>query len=427
MPATDLLTDKAIQAAIRAVTAAGKARKLSDGAGLVLDVRPTGSGWWRLRFWRDGKEGMLSLGTYPDVTLKAARRKRDEARAAWANGEDLSERRKAEKAERARKRQAADLEAAGLPGPGTFEFVAREWLEIKHRPAVSEGHAKTTQTRLEKMVFPWLGRRPIGEIEPPELLACLRKIEARGALETTHRVKDACSQVFRYGVSTGVCARNPAADLREALKPVPVRHFAAVVDPDGTKKLLRDIAGYRGNPVTCAALRLSALLLLRPGELRRMEWGWVDFGTATLTVPSEMMKRRLYEKEHGPDHIVPLVPQAVAILQELHPLTEHSRFVFPSLLTREKPMSDNTVRSALRRLGYGNDEMTAHGFRAMARTLIAEELEVAPEVIEAQLAHQVSDALGRAYNRTQFLAQRRDMMTKWADYLDALAGVSNVA
>lgn len=427
MPATDLLTDKAIQAAIKAVAAAGKARKLSDGGGLVLDVRPTGSGWWRLRFWRDGKEGMLSLGTYPDVTLKAARRKRDEARAASANGEDLSERRKAEKAERVRKRQAESLEAAGLPGPGTFEFVAREWLEIKHRPAVSEGHANTTQTRLEKMVFPWLGRRLIGEIEPPELLTCLRKIEARGALETTHRVKDACSQVFRYGVSTGVCARNPAADLREALKPVPVRHFAAVVDPDGTKKLLRDIAGYQGNPVTCAALRLSALLLLRPGELRRMQWGWVDFGTATLTVPSEMMKRRLYEKEHGPDHIVPLAPQAVAILQELHPITEHSRFVFPSLLTREKPMSDNTVRSALRRLGYGNDEMTAHGFRAMARTLIAEELEVAPEVIEAQLAHQVSDALGRAYNRTQFLAQRRDMMTKWAGYLDALAEVSNVA
>ncbi|HMP11580.1 integrase arm-type DNA-binding domain-containing protein [Hydrogenophaga sp.] len=420
MPATDLLTDKAIQATFKAVTAAGKARKLSDGAGLVLDVRPTGSGWWRLRFWRDGKEGMLSLGTYPDVTLKAARRKRDEARAAWANGEDLSERRKAEKAERARKRQAEDLEAAGLPGPGTFEFVAREWLENKHRPAVSEGHAKTTQTRLEKMVFPWLGRRPIGEIEPPELLACLRKIEARGALETTHRVKDACSQVFRFGVSIGVCARNPAADLREALKPVPVRHFAAVVDPDGTKKLLRDIAGYRGNPVTCAALQLSALLLLRPGELRRMEWGWVDFGTSTLTVPSEMMKRRRYEKEHGPDHIVPLAPQAVAILKELHPLTEHSRYVFPSLLTREKPMSDNTVRSALRRLGYGNDEMTAHGFRAMARTLIAEELEVAPEVIEAQLAHQVSDPLGRAYNRTQYLAQRREMMTKWADYLDQL-------
>lgn len=420
MPATDLLTDKAIQAAVKAVTAAGKARKLSDGAGLVLDVRPTGSGWWRLRFWRDGKEGMLSLGTYPDVTLKAARRKRDEARAAWANGEDLSERRKAEKAERARKRKAEDLEAAGLPGPGTFEFVAREWLDIKHRPSVSEGHAKTTQTRLEKMVFPWLGRRPIGEIEPPELLACLRKIEARGALETTHRVKDACSQVFRYGVSTGACARNPAADLREALKPVPVRHFAAIVDPKGTRDLLRDVAQYRGNPITCAALRLSALLLLRPGELRRIEWKWVDFKTATLTLPSSAMKRRKDEKANGMPHVVPLAGQAVAVLQELQPLTVHSRYVFPSILTREKPMSENTVRSALRRLGYQNHEMTAHGFRAMARTMLAEQLNVQPEVIEAQLAHAVSDALGRAYNRTTYLEQRVVMMQAWADYLETL-------
>lgn len=420
MPASDLLSDKAIQAALKAALAAGKSRKLNDGAGLVLDVRPTGVGWWRLRFWRDGKEGMLSLGTYPVISLKAARIKRDESRAAMANGADLSERRKLEKAERALRREVADLEAAGLPGPGTFEHVAREWLEVKHRPAVSEGHAKTTQTRLEKMVFPWLGRRPIGEIEPPELLACLRKIEARGALETCHRVKDSCSQVFRYGVSTGACARNPAADLREALKPVPVRHFAAIVDPKGTTELLRDLAQYRGNPITCAALRLSALLLLRPGELRRIEWEWVDFETATLTLPSSVMKRRKDEKANGLPHVVPLAKQAMSILKDLQPLTQHSRFVFPSILTREKCMSENTVRSALRRLGYGNDDMTAHGFRAMARTMLAEQLNVQPEVIEAQLAHAVSDALGRAYNRTQYLAQRRDMMQAWADYLDQL-------
>lgn len=420
MPASDLLSDKAIQAALKAALAAGKSRKLNDGAGLVLDVRPTGVGWWRLRFWRDGKEGMLSLGTYPVISLKAARIKRDESRAAMANGADLSERRKLEKAERALRREVADLEAAGLPGPGTFEHVAREWLEVKHRPAVSEGHAKTTQTRLEKMVFPWLGRRPIGEIEPPELLACLRKIEARGALETCHRVKDSCSQVFRYGVSTGACARNPAADLREALKPVPVRHFAAIVDPKGTTELLRDVAQYRGNPITCAALRLSALLLLRPGELRRIEWEWVDFETATLTLPSSVMKRRKDEKANGLPHVVPLAKQAMSILKDLQPLTQHSRFVFPSILTREKCMSENTVRSALRRLGYGNDDMTAHGFRAMARTMLAEQLNVQPEVIEAQLAHAVSDALGRAYNRTQYLAQRRDMMQAWADYLDQL-------
>lgn len=421
MAASDLLSDKAIQAALKAAAAAGKSRKLSDGAGLVLDVRPTGVGWWRFRFWRDGKEGMLSLGTYPVISLKAARTKRDDARAAMANGADLSERRKQEKLDRARRREVADLEAAGLPGPGTFEHVAREWLEVKHRPAVSEGHAKTTQTRLEKMVFPWLGRRPIGDIEPPELLECLRRIESRGALETTHRVKDACSQVFRYGVSTGACARNPAADLREALKPVPTRHFAAIIDPKSAKELLRDVAQYQGNPITRAALRLSAMLLLRPGELRRIEWAWVDFETATLTLPSAVMKRRKDEKANGLPHVVPLANQAAAILKDLQPLTHHSRYVFPSILTREKPMSENTVRSALRRLGYGNDDMTAHGFRAMARTMLAEQLNVQPEIIEAQLAHAVSDALGRAYNRTQYLVQRREMMTKWADYLDTLS------
>lgn len=364
---------------------------------------------------------MLSLGTYPVISLKAARLKRDEARAAMANGADLSESRKQEKTERTRRRVTSDLEAAGLPGPGSFEYVAREWLDVKHRPAVSEGHAKTTQTRLEKMVFPWLGRRPISEIEPPELLECLRRIEARGALETTHRVKDACSQVFRYGVSTGACARNPAADLREALKPVPTRHFAAIVDPKGAAELLRDAAGYQGHPTTRAALRLSAMLLLRPGELRRLEWGWVDFESSTVTLPSSVMKRRKDEKVNGLPHVVPLAPQAVAILKDLQPLSTHSRYVFPSALTRERCMSENTVRSALRRLGYENDEMTAHGFRAMARTMLAEQLNVQPEIIEAQLAHAVSDSLGRAYNRTQYLTQRRGMMAKWADYLDALS------
>ncbi len=363
---------------------------------------------------------MLSLGTYPEVTLKVARQKRDEARSAMANGVDLSERRKQEKADRQKQREVASLEAAGLPGPGTFEYVAREWLVIKHQPGVSPGHAATTQKRLEKMVFPWLGRRPIGEIEPPELLACLRKIEARGALETTHRVKDACSQVFRYGVSIGACARNPAADLREALKPVPVRHFAAIVDPKDAAKLLRDIHEYKGNPITRAALRLSALLLLRPGELRHLEWQWIDFEAKTVVVPSEVMKRRINEKVNGNPHVVPLANQSLAVLKDLQPLTCHGRFVFPSLLSKEKCMSDNTVRSALRRLGYSNDDMTAHGFRAMARTMLAEQLNVQPEVIEAQLAHAVSDPLGRAYNRTQYLTQRTSMMQVWADYLDKL-------
>ena len=422
MPGADLLTDKTIKAALKVAEASGKARKLSDGAGLVLEARTTGAGWWRLRYWRDGREGMLSLGTYPETGLRDARDKRDAARRLIAAGGDPSAARKVEKADRAQQRQAQALADAGLPGPGTFEHVAREWLGTIHEGKVSEGHSARTRIRLEQDAFPWLGRRPIAEIEAPELLQCLRKIEARGAIETAHRVKNACGQVFRYGVAIGACQRNPAADLQDALKPVQSRHHAAIVEPKEAGALLRDVLAYEGHPVTRAALQLSALLLLRPGELRQMEWAWVDLDGAMLTVPPEVMKRKKAEKRDGPPHLVPLAPQAVAILRELQPLTggEGRRYVFPSLLTGERCMSENTVRGALRRMGYGNDDMTAHGFRAMARTMIAERLGVAPDVIEAQLAHAVGDSLGRAYNRTQFVEQRADMMTKWADYLDRL-------
>jgi integrase len=422
MPGTDLLTDKTIKAALKAAEVSGKARKLSDGAGLVLEARPTGAGWWRLRYWRDGREGMLSLGTYPDTGLRDARDKRDAARKLIAAGGDPSAARKTEKAARALQREAQALADAGLPRPGTFEHVAREWLATIHEGKVSKGHAERTRIRLEQDAFPWLGRRPIDEIESPELLQCLRKIEARGAIETAHRVKNACGQVFRYGIAIGACQRNPAADLKDALKPVDTKHHAAIVEPKAAGALLRDVMAYEGHPVTRAALQLSALLLLRPGELRQMEWAWVDLDGAMLTVPPEVMKRNKAEKRDGPPHLVPLAVQAVAILRELQPLTggEGRRYVFPSLLTGERCMSENTVRGALRRMGYGNDDMTAHGFRAMARTMIAERLGVAPEVIEAQLAHTVGDALGRAYNRTQFAEQRRDMMGKWADYLDRL-------
>jgi len=228
--------------------------------------------------------------------------------------------------------------------------------------------------------------------------------------------------VFRYGVAIGACQRNPAADLRDALRPVQTRHHAAIVDPAKVGQLLRDVQGYEGHPVTRAALQLSALLLLRPGELRHMEWAWLDLEGATLTVPAEVMKRKKADKQDGPPHLVPLCTQAVDILRDLAKLTggEGRRYVFPSLLTGERCMSENTVRGALRRMGYGNDDMTAHGFRATARTLIAERLDTAPEVIEAQLAHAVADNLGRAYNRTQYLEQRRQMMQAWADYLDRL-------
>jgi integrase len=248
----------------------------------------------------------------------------------------------------------------------------------------------------------------------------LRRVEGRGAIETAHRLKDACGQVFRYGIASGFCSRNPAADLRDALQPVQTRHHAAMVEPGQVGKLLRDMHDYQGHAVTRAALSLSALLLLRPGELRHMEWAWLDLEAATLTVPAEVMKRRKEDKADGPPHLVPLAAQAVAILSELQALTGAGRFVFPALTSSKRCMSENTVRSALRRLGYGNEDMTAHGFRATARTMIAERLGIGAEVIEAQLAHAVADSLGRAYNRTQYLDQRRTMMQAWADYLDKL-------
>lgn len=419
--AHNLLSDTAIKAALKAALATGKQSTLNDGDGLTLIARPDGAGWWRFRYWLDGRENRLSFGVYKDVSLAAARRRREDARRLVAEGIDPSEARKVEKADRQRKREADALAAAGLPGPGTFEYVARDWLQHVHEAKVTAGHAERTKVRFEKDLFPTLGRRPIGEITSPELLAVLRKIEARGAIETAHRAKDAAGQVFRYGIAIGACERNPAADLRDALKPVQTTHLAAITDPKAVGQLLRDMAGYAGHPVTRAALTLSALLLLRPGELRHLEWAWVDLEGATLTVPSDTMKRKKAEKLVGPPHIVPLPRQAIKALRELQPITAgRSRFVFPAVTTAERCMSDNTVRSALRRLGYGNDDMSAHGFRATARTMLAERLGVDDNVIEAQLAHAVPDALGRAYNRTTFLEQRSDMMQRWADYLDQL-------
>ena len=398
-------------------------KRISDGEGLYLLLFVKGGAHgWRFDYSHCGKRKSLSFGTYPDTGLALARVKADEARKIIAEGTDPSDVRKAIKSDRDRQAEAQALADAGLPGAGTFEAVAREWLATQHEIKVSPGHAERTRIRLEQDAFPWIGRRPVGDIEPPELLACLRRIEARGAIETAHRVKDACGQVFGYAIAIGLCQRNPAPDLRDALKPVQSRHHAAIVDPAQAGELLRDVMAYQGHPVTRAALQLSALLLLRPGELRQMEWAWIDFEGATLTVPAEVMKRKKVDKMDGPPHVVPLAPQALAILADLQPLTggEGRRYVFPSLLTGERCMSENTVRGALRRMGYGNDDMTAHGYRAMARTMIAERLHVAPEIIEAQLAHQVGDALGRAYNRTQFAEQRRDMMAKWAAYLDRL-------
>jgi len=426
MPA-NLLTVKSIGSGLKKAANDGVPNTLIDGEGLSMIARPDGAGWWRLRYWLAGRENRLSLGVYPAVGLADARARRAEARKLIAEGIDPSEHRKAGKQVQIAKAATAKAIAKGEVLPGSFEAVAREWWRTIHVAKVSEKHAERTLIRFSQDVFPWLGVQVIGGIEAPELLTVLRRVEARGAIETAHRIKDACGQVFRYGIAAGYCARNPAADIRDALKPVPTRHHAAITDPRRAGELLRDMVAYEGYPVTRVAMALSAMLLLRPGELRQLEWAWVDLNEATVTIPGDLMKRKKEDKANGVPHIVPLPPQAVKLVRdELQPLTGGGRYLFPSQLKADRPMSDNTVRSALRRLGYGNDDMTAHGFRAMARTMIAERLNIAPEIIEAQLAHAVTDTNGRAYNRTQYLDQRREMMGQWANYLDRLRSGADV-
>ena len=419
MAAINTLDDKTIKAALKKAKAAGKALKLSDGAGLVFEARPTGAGWWRLRYWSGGKEGMLSLGTYPDVPLKLARQRRDEARATVAAGADPSEKRKAGKVAQAAKDEAKRLADAGLPGPGTFEHSAREW-HARMAPSWSTTHAVKVLALMVNDLFPYIGARPLADLTAPELLMHARRVEARGAVETAYRALKAAGAVFRYGVQEGYCESDPTRDLKGAIMlPLP-QHRAAVTDPAKLGELLRAIDAYQGTPVVRAALALAPLVFLRPGELRKAEWAEFDLDGATWTIPAARMKGRLKAKLTGPPHVVPLAPQAAVILRDLYPLTGKGRYVFPNPLTPDRPLSDNGVLSALRRMGFGKDEMTGHGFRAVARTLTAERLGIAPEVIEAQLAHAVGDALGRAYNRTKFMEQRRDMMSKWADYLDQL-------
>lgn len=406
---------------IRSIKPGDPRKRLSDGSGLYLRLFVKGGAHgWRLDYTVNGVRKNLSLGTYPATGLALAREKADKARELVAAGIDPSSKRKADKAAQADKREADKRQAAGLPGAGSFEAVARDWLRVVHQNKVSAGHAERTRIRFEQDVFPWLGARPIAEIDAPELLACLRRVLGRGTIETAHRIKDSCGQVFRFAIASGLASRNPAADLREALPPVPTRHHAAIIDPGRVGELLRAIDAYKGHPVTRAALALAPLVFQRPGELRQAEWAEFDLDGATWTIPSERMKRSKQSKANGPDHLVPLSLQAVAILSDLHPLTGAGRYVFPSLRTQERPMSDAAVLAALRRMGFPKDEMTGHGFRAMARTMLAERLGVDVAVIEAQLAHSVPDALGRAYNRTEFAAQRRTMMQTWADYLAKL-------
>lgn len=376
-----------------------KQYKLFDSDGLFLLVAPSGGKWWRFKYRFGGKEKLLSLGTYPEGNLAKARERRDEARKHVAEGIDPSQMRKA-------------LKAAKIQDENTFEVVAREW-HTKFTPTWTPGHATTIKSRLEKNVFPFIGASLIVEIKAPELLMVLRRIESRGALETAHRVRSICSRVFRYAVATGRAERDPAADLRGALPPVKPNHLSAITDPKKVAGLLLAIEGYQGSLVTRCALRLAPLVFVRPGELRQMEWAEIDFDAAEWNIPGEKMKIRT-------PHLVPLCTQAIQILREVHPLTGGGRYVFPSARTPHRPMSNNAVLAALRRMGIEKDEMTGHGFRAMARTILDEVLRVRPDFIEHQLAHAVRDPNGRAYNRTAFLPERREMMQTWADYLDNL-------
>jgi len=399
-------------ATIRAAKPQAAPYRLSDGSGLYLLVRPDGKKWWRLDYTHEGKRKTLSLGTYPDTGLALARTKAAKERELVAADIDPSDARKAKKARHAENQEIERRLAEGIPLADSFEAVAREWFE-KYSTQWAPNHANKIIRRLERDIFPWIGARPISDIKAPELLAVLRRIEERGAIETSHRALQNSGQVFRYAIASGRAERDISADLRGALTPWKPQHYPAITEPKEIAPLLRAIGGFTGTFSVKCALNLAPMLLVRPGELRQAEWAEFDLEAAIWNIPAEKMKMRQA-------HLVPLPAQAVAILRELQPLTGHGRFVFPGVRDHAHPMSENTVNMALRRMGYPKEVMTGHGFRAMARTVLDEVLGYRPDWIEHQLAHAVRDPNGRAYNRTAHLPQRRQMMQAWADYLDRL-------
>jgi integrase len=384
------------EARIRASRPKDRLYKVFDERGLFLLITPSGGRLWRFRYRLGGVEKLLTLGAYPDVSLKRAREKRDDARKLVADDVDPSAKRQAEKTAQA----------------DTFEAIGTEWLNLQKTKLVAET-ISILEARLKTYLFPYLGSRPISAIPVQELLAVLRRIEARGKNETAHRVRSLASRVWRYAVATGRAERDITTDLRGALAPVKARNFAAIVDPARVGELLRAIHGYQGHGVVAAlALKLAPLVFVRPGELRAAEWSEFDLDGAEWRIPAAKMKM-------GEQHIVPLSRQAVAILREVHPLTGRGRYVFPSLVTRDRPMSENTINAALRRLGYDGNEHTGHGFRSMASTLLNEQ-GFPPDVIELQLAHAERNKVRAAYNKAQRLGERKAMMQAWSDYLDGL-------
>ena len=384
-----------------------KRARFTDAGGLYLEVSPAGSKRWFWKTYTDGKEGRMALGSYPAMSLADARKARDQAKGHKSEGRDPVQVRKVEKLRTAR------------PGGDTFEAVALEWY-AKQAPQWSASHAERSLRQLQRDLFPWIGKRTMPEIQAMELLAALQKVEDRGAIETADRVLMLARQIWDYWLPTiNNAQRNITEGLKARLTPYRGKTFAAIVDPARMGDLMRAIQGYKGGPIVRTALQIAPLLYQRPGNLREMEWIELDMDAALWTIPSMKMKRTKLEKEQGDAHTVPLPTQAVALLRDLHPLTGHGRYVFPGERSHDRPISDNSVRSALYALGFGK-EQTWHGFRASARTMLVDELNLDPLAIEANLAHAVKDANGRSYNRTQYLKQRFDLVQQWADYLDKL-------
>lgn len=398
MPLTDIAVRNAKPGIKPNGETTGKPYAMRDEKGLYLEVRPNGGKWWRYAYRFQGREQLISLGVYPDVSLKRARERLAEARQLLADGVNPSAHRKATK--------AATAERAA----NSFEVVAREWYQ-KFSGDWSTSHSKGVRQRLERDVYPFIGSKPIAEVSAPDLLAVVRRVEERGALETAHRELAYCGQIFRYAIATHRATRDVSADLRGALPPAKEGHFSAVTEPKKVGELLRALDGYEGTLTVRCALRLAPMVFVRPGELRNAEWADFDLGAAEW-------RYRVSKTET--DHIVPLSRQAVALLRELEPVSGHGRYVFPGQRTAQRPMSDNAILAAMRRMGIAKEEMSGHGFRAMARTILDEVLNFPPHLIEHQLAHAVRDPLGRAYNRTKHLPERHAMMQQWADYLDSL-------
>jgi len=384
-----------------------KVRKLSDGGGLFIQIELTGGKLWRYKYRFEGKQKLLALGKYPDVPLQEARKRHQEARELLAQGIDPAAAKKAVKT------------ARGERAANSFEVVAREWLETWKKDK-TENHSKRTMTRLEKDVFPWMGGRPVAEIKAPEILDVCRRIEKRGAIETAHRVKVIISQVMRYAIATGRADRDPCPDLRGALQPVQPQPHPSLTEPVEVAELLQAIGNYKGTQIVRSALSLAPLVFVRPGELRAAKWVDIDLENAKWIFVYSKQRANIKTKRKL---VVPLSRQAVAILKDLHPLTGDGIYVFPGLRPG-RPISDGTINKALRTMGYDTrNEITGHGFRAMARTVIAERLHIDTQWIERQLSHKTNEKLGESYDRTKYIDDRRQMMQTWADYLEHLKGV----